>query len=128
MKGTPNNLGSSADALYELRAERLKLEKQVQELKAKEKHMSEALIEECINQGLTGARGHLATISLNPATVPSVVNWEQVENYIYETKRFHLMQRRVSSAAYLEILQMGEQVPGIEPTTLTKLSLSRVTK
>ena len=125
MSDTQNNLGSTVDKLYELRAKRLQLEKQAQELKTKETNLQTILIEACNKQSLLGARGNIGSISLKPTTVPTVGDWGKVEEYILDTGFFHLMQRRISSAAYIEHLGLRGQIPGIESTTLTKLSLTR---
>lgn len=125
MKGTPNNLGSKADKLYELRAERLKLEKQAKELKSQESQLENELIEDLIDQTLTGARGQTATISINPTTIGTVVNWSAVEEFVFENKMFYLMQKRISNPVYLEALEKFGGIPGIEPTVINKLSLTR---
>jgi hypothetical protein len=125
MKGTPNNLGSKADKLYELRAERLKLEKQAKELKSQESQLENELIEDLIDQTLTGARGQTATISINPTTIGTVVNWSAVEEFVFENKMFYLMQKRISNPVYLEVLEKFGGIPGIEPTVINKLSLTR---
>ena len=128
MKGTPNNLGETADRLLKLRTERIQLQKEVEQLKKNETALQDQLTEELIGQGLTSAGGKLATISLNPMTVPTVVNWGALEKYIASTGHFHLMQKRMSSKAYIEHLAQVGPVPGVDPTTLTKLSLTRSSK
>ena len=127
MKGTPN-LGSSVDALYELRAERLKLEKRVKELRTEETLRGEALIAAINSQSLTGLRGNLATVSLQPDTVPSVEDWGKVEDFILQNECLYLLQRRISNPAYIEFLTKQNGVPGIAPTILTKLSLTKAKK
>lgn len=125
MKGTPSKLGSGADALYELRTERLKLEKRVKELKAEEARQSEILIKALQDQNLIGARGSVGTISLQPQTVPTVEDWSKVEDFILKNDCLYLLQRRISNSAYIEFLNQMGGVPGIAPTTLTKLSLRK---
>lgn len=128
MKGTPNNLGFKTDRLYELRAERIKLERQAKELKSQETLLQNELIGSILEQDLTGARGKVATASINPATVGTVVDWGKVEEYVFEHHAFYLMQRRISNLVYLEALEKQGGIPGIEPTVLNKLSLTRAKK
>jgi hypothetical protein len=128
MKGTPNNLGSQADSLYELRAKRLTLEREVKELKSQETQLQKEMIDALIGQSLTGARGNLATVSINPATVGSVVDWSAVEKFVFEKKMFYLLQKRISNLAYLELLERSGGVPGIEPIVVNKLSITRSKK
>lgn len=128
MKDTPNNLGSQADSLYELRAKRLKLDREVKELKSQETQLQKEMIDALIDQSLTGARGNLATVSINPSTVGTVVDWSAVEKFIFEKKMFFLMQKRISIPAYLEALDKLGGVPGIEPIVKNKLSITRSKK
>ena len=49
-------------------------------------------------------------------------NWDEFQAYIVQTGRFELMQKRASATSYRELQQMGENVPGVEPTELTKVN------
>ena len=128
MTGTPNSLGSLADELLELRTERIRLERQAKELKQKESTLQGLILQKLDENGLTAARGALATVSANSSTVGTVTDWSKVEDYVRETGRFQLFQRRLSNPAYLEVLELEGSIPGIDPTTLTKLSLTRTSK
>ena len=125
MKGTQNSLGSMADELLELRTNRIQLEKQAKEIKAKESALTYEMMERLGEQKLTGARGSVATVALSSQTVGSVVDWNRLEDYVRDTGHFQLFQRRISNPAFLELLGHGESVPGVDSTTLTKLSLTR---
>jgi hypothetical protein len=128
MNDTPNDLGTEADRLLALRTKRIELSKEVDALKAQETELQNKIIEDLMGISLTSASGKSATVSLRSQTVPTVVDWSKLENFIAETGYFHLFQRRVSGPAYIELLEKDGSVPGVEPTTLTKLSLARSTK
>jgi len=128
MKGTSNNLGSLADKLLDLRTERLRLERQAKDLKGEESKLQANILEILAEQGLTKASGHSATVSVQAQTIGTVSDWSKFEKYVYDTKRFHLFQRRISNPAYIELLELEGSVPGVDPTTLTKLSLTRASK
>lgn len=128
MTGTPNNLGSLADQMLELRTERIALERQAKELKSKETELQSKILEQLAEQGLTKAGGKISTVSVNSQTIPTVTDWSKVEKFVLETGRFYLLQRRISNPAYIEMLEHEGSVPGIDPTILTKLSLTRSSK
>ena len=121
MNDTPNDLGTEADRLLALRTKRIELSKEVDALKAQETELQNKIIEDLMGISLTSASG-------KSQTVPTVVDWSKLEDFIAETGYFHLFQRRVSGPAYIELLEKDGSVPGVEPTTLTKLSLARSTK
>ncbi len=79
-------------------------------------------------EDLTSGSGSLATASTNLDTVPTVTDWDAVYNYIQRKGYFHLMQRRISAPAYRELLIIEGEVPGIDPTVITKLSITKVSK
>jgi hypothetical protein len=61
-------------------------------------------------------------VSINEDTVPEVVNWDSVYEHVVATRDFSLIQRRISSTAYKELLKLGEGVPGLEPRTIRKIN------
>lgn len=129
MKDTPSSLGSLIDQRFELRVKRMKAAKEVEAMKSQEKKLEDDIKEKMKEAGdLQIAGGHLANVSLNPTTVAHVVDWDKVHEFIRETGHFHLLQKRMSDPAYREMLTHDIQVPGVEPTTLTKLSLTKVSK
>ena len=128
MSTTPKKLGSTVDTLFKLRARRLELDREVKELKAQESQITDLLIGQISEQELTGVKGKLATGSIHPVVVPTVEDWTEVENFVYDKRMIHLFQRRLSNPAYIELLEKADGVPGITPTTLTKFSLTKAKK
>ena len=128
MTDISSSLGATIDERYKVRAERLALEKEVNKLKVREKELEGLVLEGLNTTGLTKASGALATASINPTTVATVENWDLLYEYIHEHKYFHLLHRRVSDPAYRELLVAEGAVPGVVPTTITKLSLTKVSK
>lgn len=55
------------------------------------------------------------SFSISENTVGNVVDWDQVHAYIRDNNAFHLVQRRLANAAYKELLDMGEELPGVVP-------------
>ena len=119
------NLGSAIDNLFDLRQQKAKLDKKVTDLK---KIIEEA---ELNVQGLlrennvTLSRGEFATASITETIVPVVDDWDAFYDHILQTEGFHLLERRPASRAYRELLEAGEDVPGLRPFTKHNLSLRK---
>ena len=45
-----------------------------------------------------------------------------MHQHILDTKQFELLQKRMSATAWRELLQMGQAVPGVKATELTKIN------
>ena len=71
-------------------------------------------------QGLDKISNGGQTISLKNEIVPTVENWDLLQEHIAETKQFELMHKRVSATAYREAVAAGMDVPGVKSTELTR--------
>lgn len=64
--------------------------------------------------GLTQIGNQDITMSVRSDTVPNIKDWDAVYQYIHDNHAYHLLQRRMSSTAYKELVELGEVVPGTE--------------
>jgi len=87
-------------------------EKRLKELMAENEL---AIIEQLDAQGVTRSGVGPYSMSISTSTVGNVVDWDQVYAHIHEHEAFHLLQRRLANAAYAEMLEQGEVLPGVEP-------------
>lgn len=87
-------------------------EKRLKELMAENEL---AIIEQLDAQGVTRSGVGPYSMSISTSTVGNVVDWDQVYAHIHEHEAFHLLQRRLANAAYAEMLEQGETLPGVEP-------------
>ena len=62
------------------------------------------------------------TVSIKQEIVPTVDDWDTLHQHIIDTKQFELLQKRMSATAYRELLQMGQAVPGVTSTELTRIN------
>ncbi|MDH2290029.1 MULTISPECIES: hypothetical protein [unclassified Cobetia] len=70
------------------------------------------------------AAGHTASYSTE--TVASVDDWEAFFGYVKQHDAFYLLQKRIASAAYREVLQVdGVVPPGTSPMERDKLSFRK---
>lgn len=118
-------IGKTIDELYQLREERLRVTKLVDEMKQRESALQAQIMAELQEQGLTGARGDVATAGLGTDTVPAVRDWKVLHTHIVATDGWDLLQNRVSTTACKARWTRSEAVPGVEPMEIFKLSLSK---
>ena len=123
-----NNLGTLIDKLYELREKKRLLEAEIRSINLHQAEIEtelKMLMEDAgiQNTGINGVK-----VSLVTEIQPAVQDWDQVYEYIRESGDFHLLHRRFSAGPYREMLQMGQAVPGVEPTEITKISMRKVAK
>lgn len=110
--------------LAKLREEISEVNNRLKHLNAKKAELQQKVIEDMTIEGLSLARTDYGTVSISKEDVASVKDWMEFEEYIYENRALHLLQRRVANAAYRDELAIHEKVPGVEVFTKVNLSLT----
>ena len=65
------------------------------------------------------------SFSISEQVVGNVEDWEQVYAYIKANDAFYLVQRRLANAAYKELLDTGDGLPGVVPFTKRSLNMRK---
>lgn len=116
------DLANDRDVLRERKRE---LEAEIklldQALAANELAIIERLDEMGVNKFAVGK----LSFSISENTVGNVEDWDQVHAYIRDNNAFHLVQRRLANAAYKELLDMGEELPGVVPFNKRSLNFRK---
>ena len=73
-------------------------------------------------QGLDKISDGNCTVSLKNEIVPTVEDWDTLQEHIAKTNQFELMHKRVSATAYREAVAAGMDVPGVKSTELTRIN------
>tara|TARA_R100000697_G_C5436036_1_gene194056 strand:- start:177 stop:551 length:375 start_codon:yes stop_codon:yes gene_type:complete len=101
----------------------------LKELQSKEKaakqvinELETRIIVNLENQGVDRIGNDVCTVSIKKEIVPTVEDWDSVHQHIIDTGQFELMQKRMSATAYRELQQMGQEVPGVVSTELTRMN------
>jgi hypothetical protein len=121
----PKTIGACVDKAYKLREKRHAIAQQVTEVEHEEHALKEHIINSFSKDSIEGAKGTIATASLQRKTVATVKDWDKFYEYIKKTKSFDLLQKRVSDGAYRERLEAGKAIPGVEPFQVLSLSLTK---
>lgn len=98
------------------------LNAQLKELRETQNHLDVLLLKKMDAEGLSRTANTQASVSINEDTVPDVIDWEELYQYVTDTQDFSLIQRRVSSTAYKELLKLGESVPGLQPRVVRRIN------
>lgn len=103
-----------------------KLNRELKDLRAESDYIDVLLLKKMDAEGMSRTANDSASVSINEDTVPEVTDWDQLYQYVTETQDFSLIQRRVSSTAYKEILKLGEGVPGLQPRTVRRVNFRKL--
>lgn len=121
-------LGQAIDNLYQARAARLAMAKEIKELQATESAAKAVVLKLLEETGLKKASGQFATAGITTDDVPYIKDWEQVYEYIKSNDRFDLLQKRIGVIAWRDLYKDGVLVPGTEAGVDTDLSLTKSTR
>lgn len=102
------------------------LNKQLKELRAESDYLDVLLLKKMDAEGVSRTANDAASVSINEDTVPNVDDWDALYAHVTSTQDYSLLQRRVSSTAYKELLKMGEQVPGLSPRTVRRVNFRKL--
>lgn len=116
------NLNTLLDELASIRGEIKSLQEQEKLLKLRQNDLDSEIIRKMEDQGLDQIANDVCTVSKKIDVVPTVEDWDVVHQHILDTKQFELLQKRMSATAWRELLQMGQAVPGVKATELTKIN------
>lgn len=98
------------------------LNRELKVLRETQDQLDVLLLKKMDAEGLSRTANQQASVSINEDTVPDVTDWEEVYQHVIATGDFSLIQRRVSSTAYKELLKLGEAVPGLQPRTVRRIN------
>ena len=122
----PDNLGDSIDKYYQLRAQRLNLEKEVKERKRTERAYMEHIITSLKAANMANGGGGVANASIKEVEMPTPKDWQAIWNFVKANDAWDILQKRLSGKAVQERWDQEIMIPGIE--TFTKVSLSLTKK
>ena len=98
------------------------LNSQLKELNKEKDELDYQLLNQLDEQGLSRTANDKASVSINQDTVPEVTDWDAFYAHVLEQQDFSLLQRRVSSTAYKEMLKLGENIPGLQPREIRRIN------
>lgn len=124
----PSTVGDMIETVAALRGRRQAINDELKSLNAELEQAEQALMSALDAQGTQFAGSTTHRASITETVVPTVTDWDQVEQYMLEQGALFLLQRRISAPAWRELLESGEPVPGTEPFTKRGISLTKATR
>lgn len=121
----PKSLGACVDALKEVTLLRLAMSKEVDAVKARERKLSEYLIDNLSGDN-TGVAGLKYRAQVKKKTKYSVKDWTKVHDYVYDNDRFDLLAKSLNQKAAEEIYEAGEKLPGVDKVHVPTLSVTKI--
>lgn len=112
-------------ALVEVRDERQQIAARDKELIEKWRSLEMELLLRLDDQGMLKATTAAGTASITETILPQVTDWDAVFDHIQLTGDFYLLQKRPAAAAFRELHNSGQKVPGIDAYTKRAISLRK---
>lgn len=114
-----------ANQRFQLREQKRELEAAVRDIEEELAENEQVLLAFAEELGLDKFSVGKLTFSVSNNVVGNVTDWDQVYAFIKEHDAFHLIQRRLANAAYKEILETGDGLPGVEPFVKRSLNMRK---
>jgi len=100
--------------LVDIREEKRKIKAREKELNDEWRSLEFEALTRLDDQGMDKASSKRGTISIGETVLPQVIDWDTFGEHIIQTDALYLLQRRPAAAAYRELLESGETVPGVD--------------
>tara|TARA_R100000935_G_C2797880_1_gene149036 strand:+ start:225 stop:599 length:375 start_codon:yes stop_codon:yes gene_type:complete len=105
-----------------IRTEVKAVQTQEKSLKSEQRELEIQITIRMREQGLDKISNDVCTISLKEEIVPTVEDWDLLQEHVAKTNQFELLQKRMSATAYRELVALGMDVPGVVSTELTRIN------
>lgn len=123
----PRTMGKCADKLYELRQQRLSMQKEVDAVAAEERALKQHIIDNLPKSEASGVQGQTARVTVVVKEEPQVKDQDAFRKYLNRSKRFDLAYKlRPSGPAIREMWEDGKEIPGVEKFNVVTVSLNKV--
>lgn len=120
-----SHLPDMVDQYVTARAQRLTLQKQVDEMEALEKSLKATIIAKMRDGATKVIGGVVGFVKLQHEIEPVAEEWPKVWAHIQETGNFDLLHKRLTITAVRERWDAGEEVPGVGRRDKYDLSVSK---
>lgn len=125
-QNSPMQLGDKIERMATLREEKRQLNAQISEINEEYNDLEAAILDELDQQGtrMSGSSRH--RVGISEQTVPNVTDWEAVHEWAKNHDALYVFERRLASAPWRELHDGGQLIPGTEPFTRRKISLTKI--
>ena len=117
------------EQLVEIRRKRTDIASQDSELSKQASQLEADIMHLMSEVGTTKAAtetGH--SVVMAKKSVPVITDWDAFYSYVQQTKSFDLLHKRLSTTAFKDRAENGEQIPGSSITELWGITLTQSRK
>jgi len=75
--------------------------------------------------GTTTIKNEYGTFGKQEAIMPIPKDWELIHDYVKQNDAFFLLYKQISAVAYRELLEAGEEIPGVEQYNRITISVRK---
>ena len=124
--------GKLIDDLVRLRADRLRRDKVVNEIKLDEALLTTVVTQRLNHAGVTSMRGKRGVFSLADVVVPHVSDWDKFYQWMRTEDTVDMLQKRVAVGAFREYIDdldddgKPKRIPGVRADKIVKPTLTAV--
>jgi hypothetical protein len=122
--GSPETTGAMIAELVRIRDRKRELEAELKDLNEQWEGLKSKVLYKMEQEGsnrISSKDGGM--VILSEIVVPQIVDWDAFETYVQESGNLYLLQRRVATKAYRELVEAGQEVPGIQPFVKKDINL-----
>ena len=123
----PRSIGACADLLHDVRELRLTMQKEVDEVAAREKEVREYIIDNLSKSDDTGAAGLRYRAQIKMKRAVKLVDWGVLCSWIRKNDRFDVLHKRLSESPVLEWCEENARpLPGTEVFNVPDVSITKI--
>lgn len=122
----PSSTGRCADAYHDIRELRLAMKKEVDAIEEREKEIKQYILDNLSASDDTGASGRYYRAQITTQDEPTVTDWDDFWDYVFEEDRTDLVQKSIARKAVKEMQEAGERIPGVTKITVKKVSITKI--
>ncbi len=120
-------IGKRIDRYFDVRAKRMKLEKEAAKIKDGENKVKDDIIELMNQAKLESAKGTKGSVSVSTPEVSRADDWPAIFKWILRTKNFTVLSPRLNNGNIVEIMEHDPKlakkgIPGISHVKVTKFT------
>jgi uncharacterized membrane protein (DUF106 family) len=123
---TPATIGATIDRMSALKDKIKEMQQRMKPLEDDYKELERSLIEQMEAQEQARGAGKRASVTLNVAEVPNVLDWDEFYKFIGKKKWYHLLERRASVTGCRELFEQKIKVPGVAPVERKSIRLTQL--
>lgn len=125
-------LGQVVDGYKAIRDVRLAMAKEVEAVEAVERSFKQHLIDTLDKRDEKGVFGLLYKAQHKVKRIPKIKadgesdGWGDFWQFVFETGRTDLVQKRLNDRAVMDTLEAGETIPGVETMLVSEISVTKI--